>query len=99
MINGAKSLTANFNVAYTVTTVPEGLTVVVDSVTHKTPKVLGWAPGSSHTIGVVSPQTKAGESGTRYVYQSWSDGKTQNHTVMTPQTPSTYTATFGSSTV
>ena len=94
-MNGVKSLTANFNVAYTLTTVPEGLTVVVNGVTHTTPKVLGWAPGSSHTIGVASPQTKVGEAGTRYVYQSWSDGKTQNHTVTMPQTPGTYTATFG----
>ena len=49
-MNGPKSLTANFNVAYTVTTVPEGLSVMVDGVTYTTPKTFGWAPGSAHWV-------------------------------------------------
>ncbi len=76
VMDGPKSLTANFNVAYTVTTVPEGLSVMVDWVTYTTPQTFGWAPGSTHSIYVfLTVQTKAGETGTRYVYQSWSDGQ------------------------
>ncbi len=95
VMDGPKSLTANFNVAYTVTTVPEGLSVLVDWVTYTTPKTFGWAPGSSHWIDVSSPQTKAGEPGTRYVYQSWSDGQPAFHWLTMPQASTTYTATFG----
>ena len=80
VMDGPKSVTANFNVAYTVTTVPEGLSVMVDWVTYTTPKTFGWAPGSVHWLYVSSSaQTKAGETGTRYEYQSWSDGQAQLH--------------------
>ena len=48
VMDGPKSVTANFNVAYTVTTVPEGLSVMVDWVTYTTPQTFGWAPGSAH---------------------------------------------------
>ena len=76
VMSGPKSLTANYNVAYTVTTVPEGLSVMVDGVTYTTPKTFGWAPGSAHWVCVSLPsQTKAGETGTRYAYQNWSDGQ------------------------
>ena len=95
-MDGPKSLTANFNVAYTVTTVPEGLSVMVDGVTYTTPQTFGWAPGSAHWVYVLlSSQTKAGETGTRYEYQSWSDGQGQFHWLTMPQTSTTYTATFG----
>ncbi len=80
------------NPAYTVTTVPEGLSVMVDGVTYTTPKTFGWAP-RLRFISVT--QTKAGEPGTRYEYQSWSDGQAQFHSVTMPQASTTYTATFG----
>ncbi len=96
VMDGPKSVTANFNVAYTVTTVPEGLSVMVDGVTYTTPQTFGWAPGSAHWVYVLSPsQTKAGETGTRYEYQSWSDGQAQFHWLTMPQASTTYTATFG----
>ena len=61
--------------------------------TYTTPKVFNWLPGTDHTIGVTSPQL--GVSGTRYVYQGWSDQGAQSHTVTAPQTAATYTVTFG----
>ena len=72
-MDGPKALTAEFGklVGYTVTSVPSGRQVVVDGVTYTTPKVFNWLPGTEHTIGVTSPQP--GVSGTRYLYQGWSD--------------------------
>ncbi|MGC4050590.1 MAG: hypothetical protein QM757_14530 [Paludibaculum sp.] len=70
---------------------PSGLAVIADGVTYTTPKALGWAAGSSHTLTITSPQT-AGN--TRYPYLSWSDGGGQSHVVTTPTTATTYTANF-----
>jgi uncharacterized repeat protein (TIGR02543 family) len=52
-------------VAYTITTNPPGLSVVADGQTIKTPAVLNWLPGTSHTLG--APSTQTGSSGTVYV--------------------------------
>lgn len=71
--------------------VPSGLAIVADGVTYTTPKALGWAAGSSHTLTITSPQT-AGN--TRYAYLSWSDSGGQSHVVTTPTTATTYTASF-----
>ena len=94
-MDGPKALTAEFGklVGYTVTSVPAGRQVVVDGSTYTTPKVFNWLPGTDHTIGVTSPQP--GVSGTRYLYQGWSDQGAQSHTVTAPQTAATYTVTFG----
>ena len=58
VMDGPKSVTASFNVAYTVTSVPEGLSVMVDWVTYTTPQTFGWAPGSSHLVYVLSPHRR-----------------------------------------
>ncbi len=86
VMDGPKVLTANFGKAwaYTVTSVPSGRQVLVDGVTYTTPTGVHWLPGTSHTIGVTSPQ--AGVAGTRYLYQGWSDQGAQSHTVTAPQT-------------
>lgn len=70
---------------------PSGLAVIADGVTYTTPKALGWAAGSSHTLTITSPQTTGN---TRYPYLSWSDGGGQSHVVTTPTTATTYTANF-----
>ncbi|HEX2101621.1 MAG TPA: immunoglobulin domain-containing protein, partial [Candidatus Synoicihabitans sp.] len=49
--------------------------------------------GIIRTIGAVSPQTSGGVS---YLFQSWSDGGAQTHSVATPTEDTTYTATFQS---
>jgi hypothetical protein len=76
----------------TIRTIPTGLTVTVDGTSHVTPYNTNWTSGSSHTINTASPQS--GGTSTRYVFSSWSDGGAQSHTVITPGTSTTYTATF-----
>jgi WD40 repeat protein len=75
----------------TVTTNPQGLNMVVDEATTASPQTFRWLAGTTHTIGVPSPQ---GSSGTRNVFESWSDAGSQSHTITTPSTSSTYTAQF-----
>lgn len=73
-------------------TVPAGLNVIVDGVTYATPKTLGWASGSSHTLAVLSPQ---GSATVRNVFIGWSDNGAQSHSVTAGSTPVAYTASFG----
>jgi len=84
------SIRATSNI--TVTTSPSGLKVIVDGTEYTAPQSFNWPVGSSHTIGVSSPQT--GATGTRYVFSSWSDGGGQTHTITTPSSATTYTANF-----
>jgi hypothetical protein len=79
-------------VAVTVTSSPPGLEVIVDSTPYTAPQVFDWLPGSSHTIGVSSPQSAG--AGTQYAYNSWSDAGDQTHTIVTPAFDTTYTASF-----
>jgi len=76
----------------TITTSPSGLKITVDSSTYTAPQSFYWAAGSSHTIGVTSPQS--GSAGIRYVFSSWSDGGAQTHTITAPSSATTYTASF-----
>jgi hypothetical protein len=52
-------------VAYAVTTNPSGLSVLADGQTVKTPAVLNWLPGTSHTLA--APSTQSPTTGTQYV--------------------------------
>ncbi len=65
----------------TITTAPEGLSIVVDGVSYTSPRTFTWASGSTHTIAVASPQTSGG---TRYWFSNWSDGGAVSHTVTAP---------------
>jgi len=87
------NVTANFSAVavFTVATNPPGLPVVVDGSSVIAPQNFNWAPGSSHSIGVTSPQMNGG---TRYVFLNWTDGGAQTHNVTTPATSATYTAAF-----
>jgi hypothetical protein len=76
----------------TVTSSPPGRSIVVDAVTYTAPQTFQWVPGSSHTIGVTSPQTIG--PGDQYIYSSWSDAGAQSHTITTPGANTTYTANF-----
>ncbi|MDZ7271601.1 MAG: FG-GAP-like repeat-containing protein [candidate division KSB1 bacterium] len=93
-MNGPKSVTANFTPPghVRVTTEPSGLSVVVDGVTYNAPCDFDWPIGSTHSIGVISPQP--GAQGVRYVFSSWSDGGQQNHTVVVTG-GALYAARFG----
>ncbi len=93
-MDSSKEVTANYvlGLKYKVETNPAGRQVTVDGQTYPSPKTFTWIPGSTHAIGVASPQ--AGTAGTRYVYQGWGDGGAQTHTVTVPQTTATYTVNF-----
>jgi hypothetical protein len=74
-----------------VTTSPRGLNITIDGTTLPDSQNVVWDPATSHNLNTPSPQ---GSAGTRYVYQSWSDGGQQSHSVTAPSAPATYTATF-----
>jgi sugar lactone lactonase YvrE len=64
-----------------------GLSFVVDGTTYATPQTFSWAPGTSHTLSTVSPQTQ-------YTFSGWSDGGAISHPIVAPATATTYTAIF-----
>ena len=57
----------------------------------RTPRTLVSWEGYTLTVNAPSPQTLPG---TTYAFSSWSDGKGQQHAVVTGATPSAYTAAF-----
>lgn len=87
-----RTATANFRstTAFTVTSSPAGLNVVVDGATVTTPQSFNWTAGSTHTV---SAGTSQGSGGTRYVFSGWSDGGAQSHSV-TATAGGTVTANF-----
>jgi uncharacterized repeat protein (TIGR02543 family) len=78
------------SVTVRVATNPAGQSILVDNATYTAPYTFQWVTGSSHTVGVSSPQ---GSGATRYVFASWSQGGAQNQTV-TAAGNATYTANF-----
>ena len=52
---------------------------LVDGSTYTNAKTFSWASGSSHTLAAVSPQSV--ETGTQYVWNSWSDSGVISHLV------------------
>ncbi|MCK5146664.1 T9SS type A sorting domain-containing protein [bacterium] len=87
------SITANFSIADVtrITTNPTGLTIIVDGQDYVAPYNFNWISGSNHTIATTSIQLEG--SGTRHVYESWSDGGSMSHAI-TAGTNSVYTASF-----
>jgi hypothetical protein len=77
-----------------VNTTPTGLDFTVDGTDYTTGQSFTWATGSSHTIGVNSPQTGTGVAGTRYVFANWSDSGLQTHSITVSSSGGTYTASF-----
>ena len=59
---------------YTFNTSPTGLQVSVDGTPYTAPQSFYWPYLSVHTLSVTSPQGQ-------YVFQSWSDGGAQTHSV------------------
>jgi len=82
----------NASVPITFNTVPAGLGILVDGTSYTGGQILQLPTDSTHTISVVNPQP--GTPGTRYLFDSWSDGGTLSHTITVSATPATYTATF-----
>ena len=78
-------------VTLSLATSPGGLATTVDSVACPSPCSFGSVVGMERSIGAPSPQTL---SGTSYAFGSWSDRGRATHTIVTPSTATTYTATF-----
>ncbi len=73
---------------------PAGRSVVVSGTTYATPVTLtSW---TGHGLAVDAPAQTDG-AGRSYTFQSWSDGGAAAHTIVSPTTPTTYTATFAES--
>ncbi len=95
-MNGPRTVTANFTsisstTAVTIATNPPGLPVTVDGAAFTAPQTFQWNPGSPHTIGAPSPHS-AGS--TRFSFLNWSDLGAQTHTINTPASPVTITASY-----
>jgi uncharacterized repeat protein (TIGR01451 family) len=88
------SIPVNQGVQITLDTSPTGLQISGDGGTtfFTAPHTFLWTPGSSHTIATTSPQS--GGAGVQYVFTSWSDAGAISHSIMTPASATTYTASF-----
>jgi hypothetical protein len=83
----------------TITTAPGdvGIGALIDNAFWYTPKNFspfydtGWMAGSNHTLRVDSPQLPYSIN-TQYVFQNWSDGGAQTHTISVPAGNSAFTA-------
>jgi glucose/arabinose dehydrogenase len=73
-------------------TSPSGLQIRLDGGPQATPSSVTGVVGMQRTLGHVSPQTSGSNS---YSFVSWSDGGAGTHTISTPSTNTTYTATYG----
>jgi hypothetical protein len=76
-------------------TSPAGLQVTLDGTPVTTPADVASVVGMTRQLGVVSPQTSGG---TNYNFSSWSDGGAATHSINTPSTNTTYTATYSATT-
>ncbi len=96
IIGGTGTITAVFSllpVSVTITSSPIGSEyVLVDDSIITTPHTFSWIPGTSHSIRGSS--TVPVGPGERYLFSSWSDGLSQNHTYNVQMSPATITATF-----
>jgi len=77
---------------------PPELQLMIDRAAVRTPTTLDWGMGSTHTLGVVSPQQDY--YGKWWVFSSWSDGGAATHPykVASGSSGQTVTATFGPAT-
>ncbi len=66
-------------VSVTVDSSPTGRELLVNGSLVTAPQTYTWVPGATHAIGAATPQ--AGAVGTRYAWQSWSDGGARAHLV------------------
>ncbi|HEV2854604.1 MAG TPA: PA14 domain-containing protein [Thermoanaerobaculia bacterium] len=81
-------------VTLTLATNPTGLQVTLDGQPVTGPYSVQGVVGITRTLGVVSPQTV---NGVTYQFVSWSDGGAATHSIDTPASNTTYTATFQAS--
>ena len=72
---------------------PVGRRVIVDAVELPAPVSFTWAPGSTHTLGVNSPQPGPREAH-QFIYEDWSNGGSQTQDFTAEDEGSTVTANF-----
>ena len=83
---------ANTSSLITVDTNPDSLIFLVDGASYNLfGQVFNWPLGSSHQLSTPSLQQF---SGIDYFFTNWSDGGTQTHAIITPNTDQTITAHF-----
>ncbi|MGH3864455.1 PA14 domain-containing protein [Actinokineospora sp.] len=76
----------------TFATSPPGLGVLLDSIPVATPHTVAGVAGFQR--GLTAPDRATGADGARLQFAGWSDGAPIRHTVATPDTDTTYTATY-----
>ena len=82
--------------ALTLDSDPAGLRLTLGSETLAGPFTRDVVVGSSNPVTAVSPQSQGLSN---YVFDSWSDGGAQTHTITAPATATTYKATYSAATV
>lgn len=89
--DGSVSFEVNYNQTdeRVTTSVGDGTDVIVEGVRYAAPYDALWPYPSTVTISVDSIQ---GDTLTRHVFQSWSDGGARTHSVTVDATPDTFTA-------
>ena len=72
-------------------TSPAGLSLKLDGQPRTTPLTVTGVVGVDRALEAPSPQTLAGKT---YEFVRWSDGGTRSHSISTPASSTTYTATY-----
>jgi glucose/arabinose dehydrogenase len=75
----------------TFNTQPSGLQLTVNGTTIIGPRTITSWENYALNVNAPAQTTSAGQS---YVFASWSDGGAASHTITTPASPASYTATF-----
>ena len=75
----------------TLTTTPPALQLTLDGQPLTAPSSVLGVVGIQRTIAAVSPQSASGKT---YTFVSWSDGGSASHSIATPGSDTTYSATF-----
>ncbi|MBL8216995.1 MAG: S-layer homology domain-containing protein [Bryobacterales bacterium] len=88
---GANFTATTSNVTITLATNPSGLQLTVDGSACTTPCARTWAANSTHTVAAASTQTG---TGTRYTFQSWSQGGNASQNLTIGSSTATYTANY-----
>jgi PKD repeat protein len=78
-------------VSVTLASQPTAFSIVVNGTSYRAPvQLTSW---QNYQLRVTAPDQADGV-GAAHVFSSWSDGGAQSHTIATPSTAATYTATF-----
>jgi hypothetical protein len=82
------------DVEVTITSDPEGLTLVADGEEFVTPRTFVWERGTAHTFSTAVVHHEEG-SGVRHLFLVWSDGDTfASRSILVPDDPVTFSALF-----